>query len=90
MTFMENAVQYWRIVHRSPEPDTVDFLGSFPDETPKHYVYQITWGESITYIIVSVEENMLGIREADEKEVEALETIGTDTSEDDQREEASS
>jgi hypothetical protein len=70
--FMNNAIMFWRYTYKAESPDETVFVGSFPDDEPKHHVWNITWGDNTTYIVISENPDNLVIRAADEVEVEAL------------------
>lgn len=78
--FLEFAVKYFRIKY-GMEPERTTCIGTYPEENPTHFVYEISTGEGtlnnfISNMVVEITENGLMAREVqDEKEMDAIKQL---------------
>lgn len=83
MAYAENALSFWRVKYRQ-EPDSLDFVGAFPDMSndPTHYVFRIKWAAESTYVICEKQQGQLMIRECnDPQEIQSIEEMSASSNE---------
>ena len=85
--FRQNADLFFQHVHHT-EPDSTTLIGSFPEDDPKHVVYEMQIFEdteygvegSTTYVVIDMNSSNMMIRECDEEEKERILELKTDNS----------
>ena len=65
--FENNAKLFWTFRNKL-QPDEIEFLGAFPEDTPINYVYKLTKDDFHSYVAVQMSNSGLMTREINDQD----------------------